>query len=133
VADVSVKKDGSIKVNRVDVAVDCGPVVNPGPLEAQLEGGIIMGLSTALKEEVKFANGGVETTNYEDYDLLRMSEVPEIKVHIIDSDEKIGGIGEPGVPPAAPAAANAVFAASGARLRTIPMTPERVLKALSKG
>ena len=92
-----------------------------------------MGLSTALKEEVKFANGGVQTANYEDYDLLRMSEVPEIKVHIIDSDEKIGGIGEPGVPPAAPAVANAVFAATGARLRTIPMTPERVLEALSKG
>lgn len=133
VADVSVKKDGTIKVNRVDVAVDCGPVVNPGPLEAQMEGGIIMGLSTALKEEVKFANGGVATENFENYDLLRMSEVPEIKVHIIDSDEKIGGIGEPGVPPAAPAAANAVFAATGARLRTIPMTPERVVKALSKG
>jgi isoquinoline 1-oxidoreductase beta subunit len=133
VADVSVEKDGTIKVNQVDVAVDCGPVVNPGPLEAQMEGGIIMGLSTALKEEVKFANGGVATDNYEDYDLLRMSEVPEIKVHIIDSDEKIGGIGEPGVPPAAPAVANAVFAATGARLRTIPMTPERVLKAISKG
>jgi len=85
-----------------------------------------MGLSTALKEEVKFANGVVATENYEDYDLLCMSEVPEIKVHIIDSDEKIGGIGEPGVPPAAPAAANAVFAATGARLRTIPMIPERV-------
>jgi len=92
-----------------------------------------MGLSTALKEEVKFANGGVATANYEDYDLLRMSEVPEIRVHIIDSSEKIGGIGEPGVPPAAPAVANAVFAATGARLRSIPMTPPRVLEALPKG
>ncbi len=133
VADVSVKKDGTVKVNRIDVAVDCGPVVNPGPLKAQMEGGIIMGLSTALKEEVKFANGGVQTANYEDYDLLRMSEVPEIRVHIIESSEKIGGIGEPGVPPAAPAVANAVFAATGARLRRIPMTPARVLKALPAG
>jgi isoquinoline 1-oxidoreductase beta subunit len=130
VADVSVKKDGTIKVNQMDVAVDCGPVVNPGPLQAQMEGGIIMGLSTALKEEVQFADGGVATANYEDYDLLRMSEVPEIRVHIIESSEKIGGIGEPGVPPSAPAVANAVFAATGARLRRIPMTPPRVLEAL---
>ena len=130
VADVSVGKYGTIKVNRIDVAVDCGPVVNPDPLKAQMEGGIIMGLSTALKEEVQFKNGGVATNNYEDYDLIRMSEVPEIRVHIIDSTEKIGGIGEPGVPPAAPAVANAVFAATGARLRRIPMTPERVLKAM---
>ena len=131
VADVSVKNDGTIKVNRMDVAVDCGPVVNPGPLKAQMEGAIIMGLSTALKEEVKFEKGGVATANYEDYDLIRMSEVPEIQVHIIDSSEKIGGIGEPGVPPAAPAVANAVFAATGARMRSIPMTPERVQKALA--
>jgi len=131
VADVTVKDDGAIKVNRMDVAVDCGPVVNPDPLKAQMEGGIVMGLSTALKEEVQFKNGGVETTNYEDYDLIRMSQVPEIRVHIIDSSEKIGGIGEPGVPPSAPAVANAVFAATGARLRSIPMTPARVRKAVS--
>ena len=68
VADVSVGKDGGIKVNQIDVAVDCGPVVNPDPLKAQMEGGIIMGLSTALKEEVQFEKGGVATANYEDYD-----------------------------------------------------------------
>jgi isoquinoline 1-oxidoreductase beta subunit len=131
VAHVTVNKDGTIKVNRMDVAVDCGPVVNPGPLKAQMEGGIIMGISTALKEEIKFEKGGVATNNYEDYDLIRMSEVPEIHVHLLDSSEKIGGIGEPGVPPSAPAVANAVFAASGARLRRIPMTPDRVLKAIA--
>ena len=131
VADVMVGDNGNIIVNRIDVAVDCGPVVNPNPLKAQMEGGIIMGLSTALKEEIQFKNGGVETSNYDDYGLIRMSEVPEIRVHIIDSNDKIGGIGEPGVPPAAPAVANAVFAATGARLRSIPMTPSRVLKAIS--
>ncbi|MGD9321834.1 MAG: molybdopterin-dependent oxidoreductase, partial [Desulfobacteraceae bacterium] len=131
VADVSVnKKDGAVKVHRVVVAVDCGPVVNPDPIIAQMEGGVTMALSTTLKEEVQFANGGVASENFEDYPLLRMSETPEIEVHIIKSNEEIGGIGELGIPATAPAVANAVFNASGARVRRIPMTPERVLAAL---
>jgi isoquinoline 1-oxidoreductase beta subunit len=131
VADVSVnKKDGTVKVHRVVVAVDCGPVVNPDPIIAQMEGGVTMALSTALKEEVQFANGGVASGNFEDYPILRMSETPEIEVHIIKSSEEIGGIGELGIPATAPAVANAVFNASGARVRRIPMTPERVLAAL---
>lgn len=131
VADVSVnKKDGTIKVHRVVIAVDCGPVVNPDTIIAQLEGGVTMALSTTLKEEVQFANGGVASENYEDYPLLRMSETPEIEVHIIKSTEEIGGIGELGVPATAPAVANAVFNATGARIRRIPLTPERVLAAL---
>ena len=131
VADVSVnKQDGTVKVHRVVIAVDCGPVVNPDTIIAQLEGGVTMALSTTLKEEVQFANGGVKSANFEDYPILRMSETPEIEVHIIKSNEEIGGIGELGIPATAPAVANAVFNASGARVRRIPLTPERVLAAL---
>jgi isoquinoline 1-oxidoreductase beta subunit len=89
-----------------------------------------MALSTALKEEVKFAKGGVATSNFGDYPIIRMSEVPEIEVHIVKNNDKIGGIGEPGVPPLAPAVANAVFNATGTRIRRIPLTPEVVLAAL---
>ena len=133
VAEISVnKKDGTIKVHRVVAAVDCGPVVNPDPLVAQIEGGIINSLSTALKEEVKFANGGVKSSNFDDYPMIRMSEVPEIEVHIVKSSEKIGGIGELGVPAAAPAIANAFFNATGVRIRRIPLTPKIVMDALKK-
>jgi isoquinoline 1-oxidoreductase beta subunit len=133
VADLSVDKNtGRIKVHRVVVAVDCGPVINPGPLVEQIESCVIMGLSTALKEQIRFAKGGVATSNYNDYHILRMSEVPEIEVHIVKSTEKIGGIGEPGVPPLAPAVANAVFNATGARIRRLPMTPQTVLAAMKK-
>jgi len=133
VAECSVdSKTGRIKVHRIVVAVDCGPVVNPDPLVAQIEGGVIMSLGTALKEEVKFANGGVKSANFDDYNIMRMSEVPEIQVHIVKSTEKIGGIGEVGVPPAAPALANALFKATGVRIRRIPLTPSIVLEALKK-
>ena len=133
VADVSVnEKDGTLKVDRVVVAVDCGPVINPDPIIAQMEGGVIMGVSTALKEKIEFADGGVKSSNFDDYHILRMSEVPDIEVHIIKSDEKIGGIGEPGVPPAAPAIANAVFNATGARIRRLPLDPKTVMEAMKK-
>ncbi|MDP2970389.1 MAG: molybdopterin-dependent oxidoreductase [Deltaproteobacteria bacterium] len=114
------------------VAVDCGPVINPDPLIAQIEGGVIIALSTVLKEEVKFANGGVRSANFSDYEILRMSEVPEIEVHIVKSSEKIGGIGEVGVPPLAPAVANALFNATGSRIRRLPLNPKTVLAALKK-
>jgi isoquinoline 1-oxidoreductase beta subunit len=111
---------GKIKVHRVVAAVDCGPVINPDPLVAQIEGAVTMALSTALMEEVRFAKGGVASANFDDYRLIRMSEVPEIEVHMIKSTDKIGGIGEPGVPPLAPAVANAFFNATGVRIRRIP-------------
>ena len=133
VADVSVnEKDGKVKVDRIVVAVDCGPVVNPDPIIAQMEGGVILALSTTLKEKIEFANGGVKSANFNDYHIMRMSEVPEIEVHIVKSKEKIGGIGEVGVPPLAPAVANAVFNATGVRIRRLPLTPETVLAALKK-
>jgi isoquinoline 1-oxidoreductase beta subunit len=129
VAEIAVnEKDGHVKVNRVVVAVDCGLAVNPDTVEVQIQGGVINALSTALKEEVRFANGGVKSANFNDYGVLRMSEVPDIEVHIVKGNDKMGGIGEPGVPPTAPAVANAIFNATGARIRRIPFTPERVLQ-----
>jgi isoquinoline 1-oxidoreductase beta subunit len=131
VAEVSVNEmTGAIKVDRIVAAVDCGPVVNPDPLIAQVEGAIVMALGTALKEQIRFANGGPRSANFDDYKLMRMGDVPEIEVHIVKSTEAIGGIGEPGVPPTAPAVANAVFNATGARIRRIPLTPETVLAAI---
>jgi isoquinoline 1-oxidoreductase beta subunit len=132
-AEVSVNKmNGTIKVHRVVCAVDCGPVVNPAIITTQMTGGIIMGLSAALKERVDFAKGGVQTSNFDSYNELRMDEVPEITVHIVQSKDTMGGIGEPGLPPIAPAVANGVFKAAGIRLRNLPMTPETVLKAMKK-
>jgi isoquinoline 1-oxidoreductase beta subunit len=133
VAEVSVdKKDGAVKVHRVVCAVDCGPFVNPAILKANVTGGIIMGLSAALKEKVNFANGSVTTANFYNYPELRMSEVPEIQVYLLKSREAMGGIGEVGVPPIAPAVANAVFSATGARIRRLPMDPTTVLEAIQK-
>jgi isoquinoline 1-oxidoreductase beta subunit len=106
--------------------------VNPDTVVAQIEGAIILGVSTALKEEVIFDKGGVKSSNFDDYKTIKMSEVPEIKVNILKSKEKIGGIGEPGVTPIAPAIANALFNATGVRIRRIPLTPKTVLGALKK-
>jgi isoquinoline 1-oxidoreductase beta subunit len=133
VAEVSVdEKTGTIKVHRVVCAVDCGDVINPAIITAQMEGGITMGLSAALKEGIELESGGVASSNFHNYELLRMHEAPDIEVHIIRSKEKLGGIGEPGVPPIAPAVANAVFNATGIRLRRLPMKPETVKGAAVK-
>jgi isoquinoline 1-oxidoreductase beta subunit len=133
VADISIDDGkGTIKVDKIVVAVDCGPVVNPDALIAQIEGGVILALSTALKERVEFAAGGVKSSNFDDYQLIRMSEVPDIEVHVVKSTEKIGGIGELGVPPVAPAVANALFNATGVRVRRIPLDPATVLDAMKK-
>jgi isoquinoline 1-oxidoreductase beta subunit len=131
VADISVnEKDGTIKVHKITFAIDCGPVVNPDPIVAQAEGCAVMGLSTTFKEKIKFANGGVKSANFDDYKLLKMSEVPEVEVHIIKSTEKIGGIGEPPVTVVAPAVANALFNLTGARVRRLPLDPKTVMEAL---
>ncbi len=133
VADVSVdEKTGYITVHRVVVAIDCGPAVAPLNIQTQIEGAVTMALSTVLREEVKFSDGGVVSANFDDYNPIRLSEVPDIEVYIVKSDETMGGIGEPGVPAMAPAVANAVFNATGKRIRRIPLTPERVLAALKK-
>jgi isoquinoline 1-oxidoreductase beta subunit len=132
VAEVSVQdKEPNLKVHRVTCAVDCGPVVNPAIINAQIKSGILMGLSAALRERVDFAKGGVASTNFDNYELLRMNEIPEIEVHIVPSKEEMGGIGEVGLPPIAPAVANAVFQAAGIRVRRLPMLPA-ILEGLKK-
>ena len=131
-AEVSVDMEtGVIKIRRMVAAIDPGQVVNPDSVVAQIEGATIMGLSTALKERVSFGKGGVATSNFSDYPILTMAEVPEIEVHIITNNEKMGGVGEPGVPPVVPAVANAVFAATGIRLRSLPLSPNMLKKALA--
>jgi len=129
VAEVEAQADGRIRVCRVVCAIDCGKIVNPDTIEAQMESGIVFGLTAALHGQITFARGRVEQGNFDDYPLLRLDETPEIEVHIVESGEKPGGVGEPGVPPVAPAVANALFDASGIRLRTLPMTPEALISA----
>ncbi|MEE8347937.1 MAG: xanthine dehydrogenase family protein molybdopterin-binding subunit [Acidobacteriota bacterium] len=133
VAEISVdRKTGKVQVHRIVCTIDCGPYVNSDTVAAQMMGAVTMGLSATFKEQIEFANGGVKSTNFFDYQLLRMSEAPQVETHIVDSDDSIGGVGEPGLPPTAPAVANAVFAATGVRIRRLPMTPDRVLEALKK-
>jgi len=127
-AEVSVNKKGIITVHKMVCAIDCGTAVYPDAIRAQAEGGVVMGLSAALHEKVRFEKGGVKTANYNDYPLLTMSEIPEIDVHIAKSDLKPGGVGEPVVPSVAPAVANAIFKATGVRLRELPFQRELLLK-----
>jgi isoquinoline 1-oxidoreductase beta subunit len=127
-AEVSVGNKGRIKVHKMVCALDCGTAVYPDAIRAQAEGGVVMGLSVALHEKVRFENGGVKTANYDDYPVLTMSEVPEIDVHIAKSNLKPGGVGEPVVPSVAPAVANAIFKATGVRLRELPFQRELLIK-----
>jgi isoquinoline 1-oxidoreductase beta subunit len=121
VAEVSIGEDGSFQVERVVCAVDCGTAINPGIIRAQMEGGIAFGLSGALQEAVTLDAGRVEQSNFNTYKLLRFNRMPEVEVHIVSSSEKPTGVGEPGVPPIAPAVANAIFAATGKRFRRLPL------------
>jgi len=121
VIEASVEKNGNVKVHRVVCAVDCGRAINPDIVKAQMEGGIIFGLTAALKTEITLENGRVEQTNFHDYQMLRMFESPVIEVHIVPSDANPTGVGEPSVPPAAPALTNAIFAATGKRIRRLPI------------
>jgi isoquinoline 1-oxidoreductase beta subunit len=121
VAEVTVDKDGKLKVDRVVCAVDCGIAVNPDNIRAQMEGAIGFGLSAALYGAITLKDGNVEQSNFHDYQVLRINEMPEVEVHIVPSPEKPTGVGEPGVPPLAPAVANAIAAATGKRLRNLPL------------
>jgi len=120
VAEVSMER-GQVRVLRVVCAIDCGMVVNPDTVVAQMESGIVYGLTAALKGEITIKNGRVEQDNFHDYPLLRIDEMPDIEVHIVKSSEHPGGVGEPGTPPIAPAVANAVFAATGKPVRRLPI------------
>ncbi len=133
VAEVSLDAKGAIRVHRVVCAVDCGRIVNPDTIKAQMESGIVFGLSAALYGAITLKDGRVEQGNFHDYPLLRMQAMPMVEVHIIESNEPPGGVGEPGVPPIAPAVANALFAAKGIRMRALPMTPEKITAARKKG
>ncbi|MET0581854.1 MAG: xanthine dehydrogenase family protein molybdopterin-binding subunit, partial [Pseudoxanthomonas sp.] len=119
VAEVSVE-NGAIKVHRVVCAVDCGVAINPAGIAAQMESGIAFGLGAALHSHITFKDGRVQESNYHDYQVLRMSEMPVVETHIVPSTEKSGGVGEPGTAPIAPAVANALFALNGQRLRDLP-------------
>ena len=127
VAEVAVSKSGEVRVHRIVCAVDCGTVVNPDTVKAQIEGGIIFGISGALWGEATLKNGRVQQSNFNDVRVLRINETPAIEVYLITNGEAPGGIGEPGTAVTAPAVANAVFAATGKRIRTLPL--ERHLRS----
>ncbi len=117
---MTVDVDG-VRVDRVVAAIDCGTVVNPDTLRGQVEGGIVFGLTAALYGRISIEKGRVAERHFDDYPMLRLAETPEIEVHVIASDQAPGGAGEPAVPPVAPAIANAIFAATGKRLRRLPV------------
>jgi isoquinoline 1-oxidoreductase subunit beta len=124
VADIAVDHDGNVRVERVIAAVDCGRVINPIGVEQQMEGGIIWGISSALKGEITFRNGAAQQGTYADFEVARMRDTPVIEVHIVNSDApEPFGMGEPPVPPIVPAIVNAVFAATGKRVRKLPIRP----------
>lgn len=124
VAEVSVdKKTGKVKVHRVVCAIDCGQVVNPDTVAAQMESCIVFGLTAAFYGEITVKDGRIQQNNFYDYKMLRMNETPKIETYIVPSTEKHGGVGEPGTPPVAPAVVNAIFAATGKRLRSLPIRP----------
>ncbi len=121
VAEVSVAPDGAVRVERVVCAIDCGQMVNPDTIQAQMQGGIVFGLSAALWGNITLKDGRVQESNFDSYRVLRISEMPEVEVHIVASTESPTGVGEVGVPPIAPAVANALFVAAGKRVSRLPI------------
>jgi isoquinoline 1-oxidoreductase beta subunit len=124
VVEASAPKGGQIQVHRVVTAVDCGRVVNPDGVAAQMESAVVFGLSAALKGKITVADGRVEQGNFDGYDVVRMGEAPLVETYLVPSDAPPTGTGEPGLPPVAPALANALFAATGKRVRRLPITPQ---------
>jgi CO/xanthine dehydrogenase Mo-binding subunit len=124
VAEVTVSPEGFVRVQRVVCAIDCGLVINPDMVIAQMEGGIVWGLNAALKGAIEFENGRVQQGNFDDYPILRMDEMPLIEVHLVPSSDRPSGVGEMGIPPAAPAVLNAIYDATGIRIRKMPLKPE---------
>jgi isoquinoline 1-oxidoreductase beta subunit len=121
IAEVALIED-RLRVERVTCAIDCGIVINPLGVEAQIEGGIGWGLSAALAQRITFRDGRAEQSGFSDFPVLRMADMPRVDVHIARSQEEPGGVGEPGVSPIAPAVANALFAAAGQRVRRLPLS-----------
>lgn len=129
VVEVSVADDGQVRVQRVVCAIDCGIVINPDMVKAQVEGGIVFALSAALKGKITLENGRVQQSNFHDYPILRIDEMPTVEVYIVPSNEPPSGVGEMSGPPLTPAVANAVFAATGKRIRRIPIQAEDLRQA----
>jgi len=126
VAEVTVKQDGSLKVDRIVSAVDCGIAINPDNVRAQVEGSIGFALSAALHGEITLKDGAVDQSNFHDYAPIRINEMPRVEVHLLSSTEAPSGMGEPAVPPVAPAVANAIAMATGKRLRKLPFATEEL-------
>ena len=123
VAEVEVSKDGAVRVRRVVCAVDCGTVVNPDTVQAQIQSAVIFGITAALYGQITLKDGRVEQTNFDSYQILRINEAPAIEVYIIQSSEPPGGMGEAGTSAIVPAVTNAIYAATGRRLRKLPIDP----------
>jgi isoquinoline 1-oxidoreductase beta subunit len=121
VAEVEVSRSGAVRVRRVVCAVDCGTVVNPDTVRAQIQSAIMFGITAALHGKITLKNGRVEQSNFDTYQILRINEAPAIEVHIVQSSQPPGGMGEAGTSAIVPAVANAIFAATGKRLRKLPV------------
>jgi isoquinoline 1-oxidoreductase beta subunit len=126
VAEVEVAADGSVKVHRIVCAVDCGFVVNPDTIAAQMEGGSLFGLTATLHGAITIKDGRVEQSNFHDYVPMRINEAPVVETHLVKSSEAPGGIGEAATAAVGPAVANAIFAATGKRIRTLPIDPQQL-------
>ena len=129
VAQVAVSPEGKLRVRRMCAAVDCGDVVNTDSAAAQIEGGIVFGLSAALVGEISIAEGRVVESNFRDHQMIRIADAPDVSVEFIRSDAHLGGLGEPGVPPVAPAVTNAIYAATGTRVRDLPIKNQDLSRA----
>ena len=129
VAEVSVAEDGAVRVNRLVCAIDCGIAVNPDQVKAQMEGGAVYAMTAALYGQITLDAGRVQQTNFHTYPMMRIAETPLTEVHILDSGQPPGGLGEPGVPTVAPAICNAIFAATGKRIRRLPIDREALKRA----
>ena len=129
VVEVSTDADGAVKIERVVSAVDCGLAINPDVIKAQIEGGTAFGLGAVMRNQITLTDGAVDQTNFWDYEPIRLSDMPAIEAHIAPSAEAPTGVGEPGTPPAGPALANAIYAATGQRVFTLPMTASGIVFA----
>ena len=126
VAEIAIGKDGAVRVHRVVCAVDCGQMINPDTIRAQMEGGIIYGLTAALYGQITLKDGRIEQSNFDNYQALRINEAPSIEVHLVENREEPGGIGEPGTATIAPAVVNAIYALTGKRLRKLPVNTDEL-------
>jgi isoquinoline 1-oxidoreductase subunit beta len=120
------KKGAGVKIEKVISVIDCGYYVNPDNVKAQTEGNIVMGISAAVKGGITFSNGACDQSNFHNYNVMRINEAPQMEIHIIDSGAVPGGVGEPGLPPIAPALGNAIFNLTGKRIRKLPFDIDNI-------